>query len=209
MNKCVPAVRNNSTDIDTWEYNFSMFKNSHKNFGEALCRKAFFERVTYEAGEFMIPYRNDLRYSVDDLIYHMRIRYCLPRRFPIVMGEIRAFARIPGELIANFMTRYEKLYTELILLGKSDHYLKQEAVWLYFQSFCTDARCREKLDEAGLTESQHLNLGIAVAQTYYNDYDLKPWSARHVQEEVKRNKQRDTQESRQQQGQQQSPRGRG
>ena len=164
-------------NVDRFLWLFSHFRQSNPNFDANLCRRAFYERLTGAAAEFMRLHRTDMQHTLDDLIIRLRVRFVSPRTFKEISRDISNIKRREGEMIAHFMGRLDHLYLELVTLNEMSPDLKEQALFQQFKVHCTDARCREKINVAGYNEPRHLNIAIAMAQEYYNSYEIAPWSA--------------------------------
>lgn len=94
-------------------------------------------------------------------------------------------------MIAHFVGRLDRLYIELVTLNEMSPDLKEQALFQKFKEHCTDPRCRERISAAGYDNPHDLSMAMAIAQDYYNTYELAPWSAHLTRGEVERkNKER-------------------
>ena len=176
--RCTPASKGLiEPNVDRFLWLFSHFRQSNPNLNANMYRRALYERLTGQAAEFMRLQRTDFQYSLDDLITRLRVRFISSRTFKEVSRDIDNIKKKEGEMIAHFIGRLDHLYVELVTLNEMSPALKDQALFNKFKVHCTDARCRERISAAGYNSPQHLNIAMAMAQEYYNSYELSPWSA--------------------------------
>ena len=184
---CTPASKGMvEPNVDRFLWLFSHFRISNPTFDESKLRRGLYERLTGAAAEYMRLQRTDMAYSIDALLQRLRIHFISSRTFAEVTRDIGLAKRKEGEMIAHFMGRMDRLYVELVTLNEMSPDLKEQALFQEFKVHCTDPRCRERIANAGYDNPRDLSMAMAIAQDYYNTYELAPWSAHLTRGEVER-----------------------
>ena len=176
--RCTPASKGLiEVNVDRFLWLFNHFRQSNPNFDHNLLRRALYERLTGAAAEFMRLQCTDNRFTLDNLLTRLRVRFVSPRTFKEVSRDIDTIKKREGEMIAHLVGRLDHLYMELVTLNEMTPELKDQALFNKFKVICTDQRLRERITAAGYNHPAHLNMAVAMAQEYYNSYELAPWSA--------------------------------
>ena len=172
---CSEAVHNLEYQCDKWLSRYELFVNTH-NLDVTQNRRAFFDRLTGTALEFMRPQQPTPR-TVPELIGILRLRFQRPRTWDEINKEITSFERKRFEDIPTYIDRFRELLLEMRCV---DHFFSQECAtnrcWQQFLSYCAEPDLREKLRSNGLMNPIHQASAIAFAQRYYDERGLAPWA---------------------------------
>ena len=108
---CPEATHNIESSCDKWISRYELFTRTH-NLGDEYDRRAFFERLTGQALNYMKEYQPSI-ITVYDLIQILRLRFQRPRTWDEVNAELNSFERKRFEDIASYMDRYEEILKDM------------------------------------------------------------------------------------------------
>ena len=96
---CPEATHNIESSCDKWISRYELFTRTH-NLGDEYDRRAFFERLTGQAINYMKEYQPSI-ITVYELIQILRLRFQRPRTWDDVNAELNSFERKRFEDIAS------------------------------------------------------------------------------------------------------------
>ena len=81
-------------DIDKWVSYFESFKRNTP-LPSIYYRRALYDRMTGNTKEYLLPYENNVNYSLAQLVYGLRLHYSMPKTRSEIASLKRAFTQEP------------------------------------------------------------------------------------------------------------------
>ena len=177
------AAKNNiETDVIEWARSFQSLVKIHK-FSPENAINAFFDRLVGTAAETMSKWRNE-GYSSDALVDTLLTRFYTQRDISTVIDEMNNIQRRPGEYLAMFVNRIEKLVLEYRkVCYKWYPKMAQEKTFEIFCSKVLTGPLKERMKLSGCDGSD-MDTVIRIAQDHFDTHVSRPWAVKHVNKEL-------------------------